>query len=65
MTADLLRSAGLWPVLAALLLALAVVVLRLVAVPLAAAALALDSLADLAARPLTAAGPPPGTGVAR
>lgn len=61
---DLLREVGIWPVLAALLLALAVVVLRLAALPLAAAALGLDTLADLAARPL-AAGAPSRKGVAR
>ncbi|WP_119731435.1 hypothetical protein [Thermomonospora amylolytica] len=68
-TADMLREAGLWPVLAVLGLALAVLLLRLLALPLAGAALLLDALADYAARPLTGAegtaGPDAGSGVAR
>ncbi|MBA9002057.1 hypothetical protein [Thermomonospora cellulosilytica] len=67
-TADMLREAGLWPVLAVLGLALAVLLLRVLALPLAGAALLLDSLADYAARPLntTAAGNgAAGTGVSR
>lgn len=51
-TAEAIRQVGALPVLVALLLSLAVVVLRLAAVPLAAAANGLDVLADLAARPM-------------
>lgn len=53
MTTDLIRSAGFWPLLLLLALVLVVTLLRLAALPLAAAALALDTAADLAARPLT------------
>lgn len=62
-TADLLREAGIWPVLAVIGLALTVLVLRLVALPLAGAALALDALADWAARPLAVTGHGPHQGV--
>ena len=65
-TAEMLRTAGFWPVLLVLALAFAVLLLRLAALPLAGAALALDALADAAARPI--AGPPAdttGTGVRR
>ncbi|MBB4929196.1 hypothetical protein F4561_005602 [Lipingzhangella halophila] len=51
-TTSLIQRAGAVTLLVALLLTLIVTVLRLVALPLAAAALALDALADLAARPL-------------
>lgn len=51
-TTEMLVRAGVLAVLASLLLTLAVCVLRLVSLPLAAAALALDALAVLAARPL-------------
>ena len=52
-TADMLRDAGLLPVLTVIGLALAVLLLRLLALPLAGAALALDALATAAARPLS------------
>lgn len=65
-TADLIRDAGALAVLAVLGLALAVLLLRLVALPLAGAALALDWIAEVAARPLhAAAGGPAGSGVPR
>lgn len=67
-TSEMLRTAGLLPVLLVLGLAAAVLLLRVVALPLAGAALLLDGLADLAARPLTlpgASGPVAGTGVDR
>ncbi|GAA4098695.1 hypothetical protein [Actinomadura miaoliensis] len=65
-TAEMLRDAGALAVLAVLGLALAVLLLRLVALPLAGTALALDWLAEVAARPLhAAAGGPAGTGVPR
>lgn len=54
MTADLIRSAGVWPVLLVLVLVLVVTVLRLLALPLAAAALALDHGALTVTRTLTA-----------
>ncbi|MFA1556536.1 hypothetical protein [Actinomadura chokoriensis] len=62
-TSEMLRTAGLWPLLAVLVLAGAVLLLRVVALPLAGAALLLDGLADLAARPLV--GAVPGSGVDR
>ena len=52
-THQMIRQAGALAVTVALLLTLAVVVLRLAAVPLALAVLALDKGAELAARPLT------------
>lgn len=52
-TAHLIQQAGLWPTLCLLLIVLLVAVLRLLALPLAAAALALDSIADAASAPLS------------
>lgn len=51
-TVDVIQTAGLVAVLAALVLTLFVALLRLAALPLAAASLGLDRLASLAARPL-------------
>lgn len=51
-TTELIQQAGAWTVACVLVLALAVVVLRLLALPLALTAMALDTAAELAARPL-------------
>lgn len=52
-TTQLIQQAGALTVAVALLLSLAVVLLRLAALPFAVAAVALDKGADLAARPLS------------
>ncbi|GAA3759603.1 hypothetical protein HDA32_004726 [Spinactinospora alkalitolerans] len=54
-TTDMVRQAGALALLLVLALTLAVTLLRLLSLPLAVAALALDTAADLAAAPLTAA----------
>jgi len=54
-TAHLIQQAGFWPVLCLLLVVLLVAVLRLLALPFAAAALALDAIADAASAPLSLA----------
>ncbi|GHD23400.1 hypothetical protein GCM10007147_18590 [Nocardiopsis kunsanensis] len=51
-TVDVIQTAGIAAVLAALILTLFVALLRLAALPLAAASLGLDRLATLAAGPL-------------
>lgn len=60
--AHFIDEAGFLAVLFVLLAALAVTVLRLVALPLAAAAYALDHLADAATRALPASAPRTGGG---
>lgn len=52
-TSHLIQQAGLWPVLCLLLIVLLVATLRLLALPFAAAALALDAIANAASAPLS------------
>lgn len=56
-TTEMIQTAGALAILAALLLTLAVAALRLVALPLAGAALVLDHVAAVAARPLSLPAP--------
>jgi len=56
-THQMVAQAGAFAVTVALLLTLAVVVLRLVALPFAVAALVLDKSAELVGRPLTFTAP--------
>lgn len=52
-TAHLIQQAGLWPTLFLLLIVLLTAALRLLALPFAAAALALDAIANAASAPLS------------
>ena len=52
-TAHLIQQAGLWPTLCLLLIVLLTAALRLLALPFAAAALALDAIANAASAPLS------------
>lgn len=52
-TAHLIQQAGLWPTLCLLLIVLLIAALRLLALPFAAAALALDAIANAASAPLS------------
>lgn len=52
-TAHLIQQAGFWPVLCLLLVVLLIAALRLLALPFAAAALALDAIANAASAPLS------------
>lgn len=52
-TAHLIQQAGLWPTLCLLLIVLLIAILRLLALPFAAAALALDAIANAVSAPLS------------
>lgn len=56
-TTEMIQTAGALAILAALVLTLAITLLRLVALPLAGTALVLDRIAAVAARPLSLPAP--------